>query len=200
MKLDAGAALDGSAGGGSDVNGCLANGRESAAEFLANHGARLDLEGAAGVGRLDVVQSFFNKDRSLKPNATREQMRSGFAWACEYGRTNVVDFLLRHGAAVDDRLKPHRQTALHWAAYGAHTDAVRLLLKRKAPVDAKDESFDNAPLGWALHAWGDRPPEFKNGNYYAVIALLIAAGAAVDPEWRAEEKVRADPRMLGALG
>jgi ankyrin repeat protein len=127
-------------------------------------------------------------------------MKAGFAWACEYGRTSVVDFLLRNGMAVDDRLKPHGQTALHWAAYGAHADTVKLLLRRKAPLDAKDQSFHNTPLGWALHAWGDRPPEFKNGNYYDVVALLVAAGAALDPEWRSDEKVRADPRMLAALG
>jgi hypothetical protein len=34
---------------------------------------RLDLEGAAGVGRLDVVKSFFNDDGSLKPPAGRRE-------------------------------------------------------------------------------------------------------------------------------
>ena len=64
-----------------------------AAEFLVTRGARLDLEGAAGVVRLYDVKSFFNDDGSLKPPATQKQMKAGFAWACEFGRTGVVDFL-----------------------------------------------------------------------------------------------------------
>src|SRR5207244_2325668 len=68
---------------GRAVTGCLHNGRGKAAEFLASRGARLDLEGAAGVGRLDIVKSFFNDDGSLKASATQAQMKDGFAWACE---------------------------------------------------------------------------------------------------------------------
>ena len=73
-----GATIDGP-DGGSAVNGCLHNGRGEAAEYLANRGARLDLEAAAGVGRLDVVRSFFNDDGSLKPPATRE---AAGRWIC----------------------------------------------------------------------------------------------------------------------
>jgi hypothetical protein len=60
------------------VNACLANGRKFGSEFIASRGGTLDLEGAAGVGRLDLVQSFFDEDRSLKSNATKTQMESGF--------------------------------------------------------------------------------------------------------------------------
>ena len=52
-----GAVIDGP-DGGSAVNGSLHNGRGEAAEFFASRGASLDLEGAAGVGRLDVVRRF----------------------------------------------------------------------------------------------------------------------------------------------
>src|SRR5262245_24526482 len=57
---------------GNLVNACLANGRPQAAELLAQRGAPLDLEGAAGVGRLDVVKTFFTKDGELT-NATEQQ-------------------------------------------------------------------------------------------------------------------------------
>jgi hypothetical protein len=33
-----------------------------------------------------------------------------------------------------------------------------------------------------------------------VVATLVAAGAVVKPEWLAGENVRANPRMLAALG
>jgi hypothetical protein len=167
----------------------------------------LDLEGAAGAGRLDVVQSFFDEDGSLKADATRAQMESGFAWACEFGRTDIVDFLLQRGMKRDARLKHNGQTGLHWAAYGGHADTVRLLLQRKAPVEVKDESFGGTPLGWALYGWVQRPPEAKRGRYHDVVALLVAAGATVDRAWLEDDeerreipaRARADPRMRAAL-
>ena len=119
------------------VNGCLANGRDDAAEYLASRGAPLDLEGAAGVGRLDLVKSFFNSDGSLKSTATTAQLKDGFTWACEYGRTDVVEYLLDRGIDVGEQFpRPHGQTGLHWAAHGGHVDTVKVLLRRRAPVDA----------------------------------------------------------------
>jgi ankyrin repeat protein len=208
LLIDYGAIIDG-LDGGSEVNGCLHNGRGQAAAFFASRGARLDLEGAAGVGRLDVVKSFFTDDGSMKPAVTQQQMMDGFAWACEFGRTSVVDFLLQRGMKEDVKLKHDGQTGLHWAAYGGHVDVVNLLLQRGAPVDAKDESYDGTPLGWALYAWGNSTgSEVELGRYYEVVALLVSAGAKLDAQWydddedrrRAATKMRSDPRMLAALG
>ncbi len=205
LLIKHGAIIDGP-DGGSEVNGCLHNGRGEAAEFFASRGARLDLEGTAGVGYLDVVKSFFNDNSSLKPPATQEQMKAGFAWACEFGRTSVVEFLLHRGMEMDVKLKHNGQTGLHWAAFGGHVDTVRLLLEHGAPIDAKDESFGGTPLGWALYGWG-APESPGRADYYEVVALLAQAGAKLDPQWyeddedrrRAAEKMRSDPRMLAAL-
>jgi hypothetical protein len=149
MLLAYGAALEGAVAPdytrGSVVNACLANGRPHAAEFLAGRGARLDLDGAAGVGRLDVVKNFFNEDGSLKARATQEQMESGFTWACGCGRTNVVEFLLEKGVNVN--AMPHGETGLHCAAYGGQLNIVRLLLERRSPLDIKDKTYDATPLG-----------------------------------------------------
>jgi hypothetical protein len=194
LLLEHGAAAEDGA-----VNGCLANGRGEAAELLARRGARLDLEGAAGVGRLDVVTGFFNEDGSLKATATAVQMKDGFAWACEFGRATVVDFLLQRGVDVGARLRHHGQTGLHWAALGAHVETVKLLLARHAPVDVTDEHFGGTPIAWALHGWGEAPPEAARGGYYEVVALLVAAGGTTKPEWLADENIRADRAMLAAL-
>lgn len=207
LLIEHGAIIDGP-DGGSAVNGCLHNGRGEAAEFLASRGARLDLEGAAGVGRLDIVKSFFKDDGRLKPPATQEQIKAGFAWACEFGRTSVVDFLLQRGMELNAKLKHDGQTGLHWAAYGGHVDTVKLLLEHGAPVDAKDENYGGTPLGWALYAWGNATErKDERGRYYEVVALLVRAGAKLDPQWyeddedrrRAAKKMRSDPRMLAAL-
>jgi hypothetical protein len=205
VLIDAGASVDGLPGKWKPVIAALHNGRGQAAEYLARHGAKLDLEGAAGTGRLKVVKSFFKKNGSLKSTATREQLELGLAWACEYGHARVVSFLLRNG--VNIAAQPHGETGLHWAAYGGYPGIVKMFLMRDAPLDVKDKRFDGTPLGWALYGWCNPPPERRHRDYHKVVALLVAAGAKVDAEWLADadretpfaEKLRADPGMMAAL-
>ncbi len=190
------------------VNACLANGREEAAQFLVGKGAMLDLEGACGVGRLDVVRGFFRDDGTLETTATRKQMADGFSWACEYGRLEVVEFLLDRGMDVGARLRPHGQTGLHWAVWGGHREVVEALLARRAPLEVKDESYQGTPLGWVLYHWGGLPePSANSIDHYEIVERLIRAGSTVDWEWLAganrgtplAEKIRADSKMLAAL-
>jgi ankyrin repeat protein len=206
VLIDHGAIIDGR--DGSEIIGCLQNGRREAAEFFAGSGARLDLEAAAGVGRLDVVKSFFDEEGRLKSPATPEQMHDGFAWACEFGRTSVVDLLLQRGMKVDAKLKHHGQTGLHWAAFNGHLETVKLLLQHGASVEAKDEAYDGTALDWGLYGWGNSTEkESELARYYEVIALLTQAGARMDPQWYeddeerriAAEKARSDPRMAAVL-
>jgi ankyrin repeat protein len=172
--LACGAAVDGVPGGRSVLNAALHNGHRAAAEFLALRGAQLDLEGAAGVGRLDRVVNFFSEDGSLKPNATKAQMQSGFLWACEYGRMEVVRLLL--GKGVDLAAQANTgQTALHWAVIGGQLEVVKLLLERGASLEARNV-YGGTALGQAR--WSA-----ANGNgeidYAPVIEILVAAGAKV---------------------
>src|SRR5260370_30539877 len=120
-------------------------------------------------------------------------MATGFTWACGCGRTNVVEFLLEMGVNVN--AMPHGETGLHCAAYGGQLNIVKLLLERRSPPDIKDKTYDATPLGWALYGWG-HPPETRDGRYYEVVALLVAAGATVEPEWLSDEKVCSHARML----
>lgn len=206
LLIERGATIDGP-GTASTVNGCLRNGRGEAAEFLANRGARLDLEGSAGVGRLDMVKQFFDEAGGLKPAATRLQLIDGFAWACEFGRNSVIEFLLERGMNVHEKLKGG-ETGLHWAAYEGHADTVRLLLDRGAPVDFADDTHGGTPLGWALYAWGNRRPrERERRPYLETVARLVRAGSKVDPRWfdgdaereRAAGRMRSDALMAAAL-
>lgn len=201
LLLDRGAQMDLPGGAGrtvSIINGCLANGRGEAAEHLAMRGATLDLESASGVGRLDVVKMHFDADGALKSNATESQMRDGFAWACEFGKSDVVEFLLDRGMDIAAKLRNHGQTGLHWAAIGGHVDIAKLLLKRGAPLDTKDDSFGGTPLSWALYGWGT-DPQLPIDCYYAIVERLVAAGATVKPEWLDHPAIRADTRMVAAL-
>ena len=73
LLIDRGAMIDAPLAMGRSetfVRGCLANGRLAAARYLAGHGGRIDLDGAAGIGQLDLVASFFDADGALTPPAT----------------------------------------------------------------------------------------------------------------------------------
>jgi ankyrin repeat protein len=154
------------------------------------------------------VQSFFAPDGSLIPPATPAQMTNGLAWACEFGRTAVVEFLLTRGLKADEKLPHHGQTSLHWAAYGGHSGTVKALLERAAPIDATDDVHHGTPLEWALYQWGNSPHWASRGSYYETVALLVRAGAQLRPEWfiandeersEAMRKLRGDGRMQSAL-
>src|ERR1700733_7708198 len=190
LLLDRGAVIDGRS---STVNACLRNGRGAAAVFLAGKGARLDMEGAAGVGALDRVKEFFAEDGGLKAPATAQQLADGFAWACEFGRVQVVEFLLQHGVRADTTLRADGVTPLHWAALGGRVEIVRLLLARGADVNARETSYGGMPVGWALHGFGDGRQTHDEERYYEVVDVLVAAGASIG------SLVSHDRRMMAAL-
>ena len=174
ILLDYGAAVDGVPGTWSPLISALHNGRPEAAEFLARRGARLDLEGAAGVGRLDLVESFFNEDGNLKPNATKAQMELGFLWACEYGRNSIVDFLLKKGVDLHAQQNTGL-TGLHWAVVGGQLETIRMLLERGAPLEAKNV-YGGTALGQAI--WSAMNSDHQM-DYVPVIEALIGAGAKI---------------------
>ena len=204
--LKAGACVNGAPGGWNPLVAALHNGRGDAAVFLAERGADLDLEAAAGTGRIDVLPLYINQDGSLKGGATKKQLEYGFVWACEYGRTNAVKFLLGRGVRAD--ISPVAgETGLHWAAYAGHADIVDLLLAANAPVNVTEQAHGGTPLGWALYGWQNPAPEFRNARYYEVVERLVRAGAVVDREWiegpgrgSLAAKIRGDSRMMVALG
>lgn len=165
ILLDHGADID---HGESVVSACLANGRGEAAVFLAERGARLDLEGAAGVGRLDVVKEF------VKRKSTRKQLHTALKVACAWGRLDVVEFLVDKDVDLS-RDREDGQTPLHCAAIGGQLEVIKFLLKRNVPLEAKN-IYGGTVLGqtlWSAAHGGD--PKV----YAAIIRVLIAAGATV---------------------
>jgi ankyrin repeat protein len=158
----------------SSVLGALANGSSEAAEYLATRGARLGLEAAAGVGRLDVVKRFFNDDGTRKAKTSQKQVQSAFLSACGWGRNNVAKFLLETGVDLNDG-GGDGQTPLHCAVIGGHLEIVKLLLEFDPPLDAKN-IYGGTVLGqtlWSAAHGGD--PKI----YSEIIETLIAAGANV---------------------
>jgi ankyrin repeat protein len=155
---------------GEAVRACLANGRALAARFLAEHGAYLNFENAAGAGRLDRVKELLATTRN-------EELEKGFVWACAYGHNDVVAFLLDYGvdpsagADVD-------MTGLHLAAHEGHLDTVKLLLAHNAPIEAKNV-YGGTVLGGTLWSVIHHPmPAHRE-----IVETLLAAGAKVGDDW-----------------
>jgi hypothetical protein len=146
---------------------CLANWRPEGAEFLVRHGARLDFRAAAGMGRLEIVKNLFDE-------AGVEERKEAFVYACEYGRNDVVEFLLRNDATLAEQVA-HGQTGLHMAAIGGQLETVKLLLKYKPSLELKNR-YGGTVLGQTL--WSGRhgaDPEVT----VAILEELVAAGARV---------------------
>ena len=179
VLLDHGAEIDHKTSAGnqqSSVMGALANGRGEAAIYLAVRGARLNLQTAAAVGRLDVVKTFFNEDGSRKKTTSKKAVQSAFSYACSWGRQNVVEFLLDKDADLADG-GGDGQTPLHCAAICGQLEMIKFLLKFNPPLEARN-IYGGTVLGqtlWSAAHGGD--PKL----YAKIIKTLIAAGAKVPP-------------------
>jgi ankyrin repeat protein len=174
--LDHGATIDAANSPTTLVTACLANGRPQAAEFLAQHGAKLDLEAAAGLGHLETVKTLFDeRAKNAYPRteqSVREQKERALLWAAEYGRNPVVEFLLDRG--VDPNAQANTgQTALHWSVIGGHPDTITLLVNRGANLEEKN-MYGGTPLEQAL--WSAAHADSKI-NYAAIVDLLKTHGA-----------------------
>lgn len=167
------------------VNSAMANGRIRAAEFLARRGATVDLEAAAGLGLIGKVESTFDEKGNLIPPATPLQMERGLLWACEYGRNDVVKFLLARGASVHTDAGTG-MSALHCAVLGAQLETMKLLLARGADPEMLN-CYDGTALEQALWC------AFHNDqvDYIPVVERLLKSGAKVADgtlPWVAKQK------------
>ena len=162
VLLDAGASPDGAPGGWNPLDAALANGRPEAAVFLAAHGARVSFIGAAGIGRVDLLDQYFHTGAP-----SQHEIDIGFGHACQYGRTGAVEYLLGKGA----NLRHEEGTGmppLHWAIVGEQVETVKLLLARGAGREAR-----NVYGGDALGACEWRAANGGNAERCAAIARML---------------------------
>lgn len=174
-------------GGEGAVRSCLDNGRPEAAAVLVRFGAQLDLEEAAGVGRMDVVKTYFTDEGKLKDQSFRQKMEAGMMWACEFGQYEVVEFFL--DAGLDPDLQVDGMAGIHWAVLGAHQDVVELLIRRGASMENMNK-YGGAALESTLWAVIHSDPVYRwpgnTADYPAIIERILKAGAIIKPgvlEW-----------------
>lgn len=171
--LDRGAAADGT-GGWSPLEEALYWNAPRARDVLLQRGAKIrNLRIAAGLGRTDVMRTFFETDGSLRPEAAlvnwpweqrpklatfRQDRQSiidnALVYACMHGHLDAAMFLLDQGAQINAIPGgfDYAGTALHYAAFAGQRAMVDFLLARGADVNIKDAKIGQTPAGWADHA------------------------------------------------
>lgn len=144
VLLDAGADIEAKTNwGDTPLKWAATLGSANVAELLLGRGASgFTLIVAAALGKLNDVKTMIDSppDIALVSNAMYGAARNG--------HTEVVKYLLDHGAAIDTR-GFFGGTGLHWAAINGHRETVELLIERGADLEIRDEQFASTPEGWA---------------------------------------------------
>lgn len=170
LLLDHGAAIDGT-GGWSPLEEALYWNSRNVIALLVERGAKAqNLRMAAGLGRTDLIERYFNADGSLKPEAGKINWPWGDLEAI--ARSNHDEAGKK---SLTDRVKSWSQdrqgivnNAFVFACMHGHIDAAKLLLEKGAEINAIPGGFDYAGTGLHYAA--------LNGHR-AMVEFLIANGA-----------------------
>ena len=170
LLLDHGAALDGT-GGWSPIEEALYwNSKDVLALLLERGAAVQNLRIAAGLGRTDLIEGYFNADGSLRPEAGKINWpwggletiaRSNFDQA---GRQKLADQVNEWSQDRQGIIN----NAFVYACMHGHIEAARLLLQKGAEIDVVPGGFDYAGTGLHYAA--------LNGQR-AMVEFLLQQGA-----------------------
>jgi len=165
--LDRGAAIDGT-GGWSPLEEALYWNSQNVLALLVERGAKVqNLRTAAGLGRTDLIESYFNADGTLKPESGRVNspwgelkrwpqdqqniVNNAFVFACMHGHIDAAKLLFDKGAEIN--VIPggfdYAGTGLHYAALNGHRTMVEFLLAHGADPTIKDTKVGSTAAGWA---------------------------------------------------
>ena len=170
LLLDRGAAIDGT-GGWSPLEEALYWNSQNMIALLRERGAKItNLRTAAGLGRTDLIESYFNADGSLKPEAGRINWPWGDLDAIS--NSNHPD---KGKKSLSDRVTSWSQdrqgiinNAFVYACMHGHVDAAKLLLEKGVEINVIPGGFDYSGTGlhYAAH----------NGHR-AMVEFLLDHGA-----------------------
>jgi hypothetical protein len=131
------------------VLGAIAHGNPEAAAHVVRRGGELTFSAAVGLGWKDDIQR-------LAGSALQEEWNLALIVAAFLGNTEMIGFLLRGDAAVNEiPEKCHgfhsHATALHQAVASGSLKSVTLLVEAGADLHAADRVYQGTPLGWAMY-------------------------------------------------
>ncbi|MBO0863177.1 MAG: ankyrin repeat domain-containing protein [Chloracidobacterium sp.] len=183
LLLDAGADIEAKTSwGATPLEWAATMGSVHVAELLLSRGAGgFTLVTAAGLGKLEEVKAIIESGVDLSVHRRRcapespnddwpadsahirgDVLSDAMYAAARNGHTQVVEYLLDRGAAVDAK-GVFGATALHWAAINGHLKTILLLLARGASLAIRDARFNSTPEAWA-----------KEGGHKEVVDVLHA--------------------------
>ena len=169
LLLDAGADIEPKTSwGATPLDWAAAMGSAKVGDLLlARAASGFTIVVAAGLGKLQEVKAIVESRVDLSAHRRRgapdspddhwpadsahiqgDVLSDAMHVAARNGHTEVVEYLLDHGALVDAK-GVFGGTALHWAAINGHRDMVKLLIARGASLNIHDARFDSTPEGWA---------------------------------------------------
>jgi ankyrin repeat protein len=170
LLLDHGAAIDG-IGGWSPLEEALYWNSRNVIALLVERGAKVqNLRTAAGLGRTDLIERYFNPDGSLKPEAGK----INWPWG-DLETIAKSNYDTAGKQSLSDRVNSWSQdqqgiinNAFVFACMHGHIDAAQLLLDKGAEINAIPGGFDFAGTGLHYAA--------VNGHR-AMVEFLLAHGA-----------------------
>ncbi|HEU4837547.1 MAG TPA: ankyrin repeat domain-containing protein [Pyrinomonadaceae bacterium] len=170
LLLDHGAAIDGT-GGWTPLEEALYWNNRNVLALLLERGAKVqNLRTAAGLGRIDLIENYFNTDGTLKPEAGK------LNWP--WGDPDIIaasNHPAKGKQSLVDRVKAWSQdqqgivdNAFVYACMHGHIEAAKLLLDKGAGINAIPGGFDYAGTGLHYAALNGHRP---------MIEFLLAHGA-----------------------
>jgi len=163
LLLDRGAAIDGT-GGWSPLEEALYWNSQNAIALLLERGAKVqNLRIAAGLGLTDLIETFFDADGDLKPEAGRIDWPFGSLEMVARSNHNA-----RGKQMLADRINSWSQdrrgiidNAFVYACMHGHIEAAKLLLAKGAQINSIPGGFDYAGTGSHYAALNGHRPMIK---------------------------------------
>lgn len=173
LLLDCGAGIDGTGGWLPLEEALYWNSRDVLALLLERGAAVQNLRIAAGLGRTDLIEGYFNADGSLRPEAGKINWPWGGleAIACSnFDQTGKQQLAARVNEWSQDR-QGIINNAFVYACMHGHIEAAKLLLQKGAEINVVPGGFDYAGTGLHYAA--------LNGQR-AMVEFLLQHGADRD--------------------
>lgn len=162
-------------------------GQREVARMVYDHGAPVDMCYAAGLGLVDIVESYFDDPTGLptpeadylyrqhrKTAATPEQiLQDAFLFACINNELEVVRFLQSKDAEIN-AFRPwasFQVTPLHGACWAGWVELAEYLMSQGADLALRDPEHDGTPVSWARHCNREAVVLHFNQNYAERLSL-----------------------------
>jgi len=152
--------------------GALAHGNKEAAAHLIERGGKLTLSVAIGLDRINDVMHLLN-------DASPSEKQIALMTAAFYGKADMIDLLLKHGADPNGYIESSsgfhsHASPLHQAVYSGSLESVKRLVEAGARTDLTDKVYHGTPPGWALYMQEEEAGTEEEKQKYAAIASYLS--------------------------